>query len=131
MDFIVPFSMELISVEIDLGELLVGNFDTLGVGAGIQLEWTFSPVVVRVAAIRLTMTSRLTNGLPRQFWVMSEKSRCSILFHLLVPGGKWHTRFGMRCSSANFCSSTFHKRTRLPLLPPPSAEICRLVALGI
>src|ERR1035441_207224 len=36
MDFVVPFSMELISVEIELGDLLVGNFDALGVGAGIQ-----------------------------------------------------------------------------------------------
>src|ERR1019366_7045210 len=54
-------------------------------------EWTLSPVVVRVAAIRLTMTSRLISGLPRQFWVIREKRRCSILFHLLVPGGKWQT----------------------------------------
>ena len=36
MDFVVPFSMELISVEIELGDLLVGNFDAFGVGAGIQ-----------------------------------------------------------------------------------------------
>ena len=37
------------------------------------------------------MTSWLTSGLPRQFWLMKEKSRCSILFHLLVPGGRWVT----------------------------------------
>src|ERR1035438_10235451 len=29
------------------------------------------------------MTSWLTSGLPRQFFVMKENSRCSILFHLL------------------------------------------------
>ena len=52
---------------------------------------TFRPVLVVVAAIRLTIASWLTSGLPRQFWLMNEKSRCSILFHLLVPGGKWHT----------------------------------------
>ena len=28
------------------------------------------------------------NGFPRQLMVMNENSRCSILFHLLVPGGK-------------------------------------------
>jgi len=33
-------------------------------------------------------------------------------------------------SSANFCSSTFHKRTREPLLPPPSALISRQAAFG-
>ena len=31
------------------------------------------------------------SGLPRQFWLIQAKSRCSILFHLLVPGGKWQT----------------------------------------
>ena len=49
------------------------------------------PVEVVVPAIRLMMTSWLTSGLPRQFWLMKENSRCSILFHLLVPGGKWQT----------------------------------------
>ena len=37
------------------------------------------------------MTSWLTNGLPRQLRLMNENIRCSILFHLLVPGGKWQT----------------------------------------
>jgi hypothetical protein len=27
-------------------------------------------------------------GVPRQFWEMKLNSRCSILFHLLVPGRK-------------------------------------------
>jgi len=34
---------------------------------------------------------KLRKGLPRQLMLMKEKSGCSILFHLLVPGGKWHT----------------------------------------
>jgi len=29
--------------------------------------------------------------LPRQFWLMNENRRCSIRFHLLVPGGRWQT----------------------------------------
>ena len=37
MDFVVPFSMELISVEIELSDLLIGDLDAFGVGAGIQL----------------------------------------------------------------------------------------------
>ena len=37
------------------------------------------------------MTSWLTSGRPRQFMLMWANRRCSILFHLLVPGGKWHT----------------------------------------
>ncbi len=47
-----------------------------------------NPVFVVVAAMRLTITSWLTSGLPRQFWVMKLNRRCSILFHLLAPGGK-------------------------------------------
>ena len=45
---------------------------------------------VVVLAIRFTMTSQLSSGRPRQFWGMWENRRCSTLFHLLVPGGKWH-----------------------------------------
>lgn len=44
-----------------------------------------------VAAIRFTITSWLIRGLLRQLRVMNEKSGCSILFHLLVPGGRWQT----------------------------------------
>jgi hypothetical protein len=52
---------------------------------------TVSPVRVRVAVIVATTTSWLVSGRPRQFMVIWENSRCSILFHLLVPGGKWQT----------------------------------------
>src|SRR5206468_960629 len=47
-----------------------------------------NPVFVVVWPIRFTPTSRLTRGRPRQFSVMWQNIRCSILFHLLVPGGK-------------------------------------------
>jgi len=36
-----------------------------------------------VAAMTLTITSKLSSGLPRQFWLMKLNSLCSILFHLL------------------------------------------------
>ena len=52
---------------------------------------TFSPVEVAVALIRLTIISTVSNGLPRQFLLIKANIRCSILFHLLVPGGKWDT----------------------------------------
>jgi len=48
---------------------------------------TLSPLLVRVPPMRLTTVSKLTSGLPFQFRLMKENSRCSILFHLLVPGG--------------------------------------------
>ena len=77
---------------------------------------TFRPVDVRVPAIRFTIVACVNNGLPRQFFVMNEKSRCSILFHLLVPGiqsgaggagrklpgGRWQTLIVSPVSSASF-----------------------------
>ena len=59
-----------------------------------------------------TMTSWLVRGLPRQFMVMCENSRCSILFHLEVPGGKWHTVISSPVSAARAASSVFHARVR-------------------
>src|SRR5271166_2454684 len=91
---------------------------------------TVSPVVVVVAAISGTMVLKLRRGLPRQLRVIKENRRCSILFHLLVPGGRWQTVMGKRNSLAKLCSSIFHRRTRWPLLPPPSAVIIRRLAWG-
>src|SRR5579864_8442981 len=95
-----------------------------------SLLFTARPAAVVVAAIRLMMTSWLISGLPRQFWLMNENSRCSILFHLLVPGGRWLTAMRKPVSSASFCSSTFQRRTREPLLLPATAEINRRLAFG-
>src|SRR2546423_14962679 len=61
---------------------------------------------------------------------MKEKRRCSILFHLLVPGGRWLTTMSRSSSLASFCSSRFHSRTREPLLPPPSAGVNHPIAVG-
>ena len=85
------------------------------------------PVRVEVAAIRLTITSW---GLPRQFWEMNENRRCSILFHLLVPGGKWQTPICRPVWSARRYSSVFHNLVRLPFEPPQSAVIVRVLAAG-
>ena len=67
----------------------------------IQRRWgntrgglSYRPKRTKVAfAISSTRSTGETSpqsmsGLPRQFWLMYENSRCSILFHLLVPGGR-------------------------------------------
>ncbi len=86
-------------------------------------DCTRRPFSVVVLAIRLTMTSWLINGRPLQFSVMWQNIRCSILFHLLVPGGKWQTAIRSPISFDSFCSSTFHSRTRAPLLALKSRTI--------
>src|SRR5438128_5478568 len=55
---------------------------------GIELRGIVSPVLVVVFAMRFTITPELLNGRPRQLPVIWQNMRCSILFHLLVPGGK-------------------------------------------
>src|SRR5260221_14327806 len=67
------------------------------------------------------MVSRDVSGLPRQLMEMEEKSRCSILFHLLVAGGKWQTVMARPVSFTKWCTCCFHSRLRAPLEPPPSA----------
>jgi hypothetical protein len=62
-------------------QLGLADRDRGGVGAGVQLGPTRSPVRVRVEAMGLTTTSWLVSGRPRQFIVIWEHSRCWILFH--------------------------------------------------
>src|SRR5664279_2250617 len=59
----------------------------MGYSVVSRTHWTVRPVMVVVAAMRSTMTWWLIKGRPRQFMVICENSLCSILFHLLVPGG--------------------------------------------
>ena len=51
---------------------------------------------------------------------MWQNSRCSILFHLLVPGGKWQIVISSPDSAASRAISLFHARARYPLEPPAS-----------
>src|SRR3954453_19485732 len=62
---------------------------------------------------------------------MTANSRCSIRFHLLVPGGRWATVTDSPVSSAKPCNSRFHSRTRTPLRPPQSAVISNRGAGGV
>ena len=63
----------------------------MGYGLVSRTARTLRPVAVVVLEMRSTMTWWLVSGLPRRFRVIWENSRCSILFHLLVPGGRWAT----------------------------------------
>src|ERR1035437_4551088 len=91
---------------------------------------TLRPVVVVVAPMRLRIVSWLVRGLPCQFRVLWEYRRCSILFHLLVPGGRWQTVMSSPVSAARVASSVFQVRRRLPLAPPESAVISNRPASG-
>ena len=70
----------------------------------------FRPWPVTVAAMPATASSAVIRGRARQVRVMWQNSRCSILFHLDVPGGKWHTVISSPVSAARTASSCFHSR---------------------
>jgi hypothetical protein len=44
--------------------------------------------------------------------VIWENNRCSILFHVLVPGGRWQTVICSPVSAASLANSTFQARIR-------------------
>ena len=73
---------------------------------------TVSPAAVVVAAMVSMMTWWLASGRARQVRVMWQNSRCSILFHLQVPGGKWQTVISSPVPAASLASSAFHARLR-------------------
>ena len=79
------------------------------------------PFDIVVEAINSTTAKRLVSGVPRQFSVMWQNIRCSILFHLLVPGGKWHTEIRSPVSAANRAvpPSTGGSGSRWSRLPRP------------
>ena len=76
------------------------------------------------------MTWWLVRGLPGQFIVMWENSRCSILFHLEVPGGKWHAVICRPVGRASAASSYLQARVRGLFEPPESAVISSRRAAG-
>ena len=65
--------------------------DAGGIAALIEFRFDAQAAVVRVWPMSATTVSKVRSGRPRQFCVMWQNSRCSILFHLLVPGGKCET----------------------------------------
>ncbi len=59
----------------------------------------------------------MLSGLPRQFMEMKLKRRCSILFHLLVPGGMSPTVMTRPIVAASLASSTLKARERVAVRP--------------
>jgi len=101
-----------------------------GISPLVELALTRRPVAVRVCPINSTTVSQVRSGLPRQFCVMWQKRRCSILFHLLVPGGNGSRECATwsRWRAPAIQPSTPVSDT--PLLPPASAVMKSSFARG-
>ena len=98
------------------------TWSPVGQGVGSRAAVTVSPVVVVTALMVLMMTSWLVRGRLRQARVIWENSRCSILFHLEVPGGKWQQVMSSPVSAASAARPAFQARLRYPL-PPPASQV--------
>ena len=84
--------------------------DARRVVAGVQFGLHAQPGAGAGGSDRLDDDVMAGQRPPRQFIVIWENSRCSILFHLLVPGGKWQTVTASPVSAAKSASSAFHNR---------------------
>ena len=87
--------MERVAGEVDVSHLEIGNLDAFGIFLFVQLG----------AHLEAGICCRRGDQLDDRaiaMVVMKEKRRCSILFHLLVPGGRWQTVIGSLSSSASF-----------------------------
>jgi len=96
VDGVVPLSVERTAGAIEVFHFLVGDTDPLPVdvatGFAVELsssQWTVNPDVVVVSPIRTTMTRWLASSCSVQFIEMNERRLYSILFHSLVPCGRW------------------------------------------
>ena len=94
------------------------------------LHFNFNPAGVAAGPTRFTIISTVSGGLSRQFLLTKAKNLCSIVFHLLVPGGKCETCMVRPVSSAKFCRLVFQRLLRRPLLLPQSAVMYSLSAPG-
>ena len=129
-DFVVPLTVKVVPAQMNLRHLHIWNFDPRRISPVIDFGMNSQPFPGCGSGNQTDDHFQTGEGLPRQFLLMKENRRCSILFHLLVPGGKWLTAIASPVSSASFCNSSFHSRTRDPLLPPPSAAISSCWACG-
>jgi len=87
MNFIVPFAMKVIAFDVAFIQFLIAYFSAFLIHTCIDPRMDFQSRFRVVVPIDSTTISNVSNGVPCQFRVIWQNSRCSILFHLLVPGG--------------------------------------------
>ena len=84
---VVPLRMERIIFDIERFDLLVGDLFAFLVLSGVDVAGDSEARACGGCGNELDDDLVRDKGLPRQFWVMKANMRCSMRFHLLVPGG--------------------------------------------
>ena len=113
------------ALEIDAGEVGGGDFDAgrirIGVDLGTDLEAGFGGGGGDQLDNDLMADERFAAP------VLGDEREEAVLDLVPLAGTRRQVADsdGGSSSSASFCSSTFQKRSRAPLLPPPSAVMVR------
>ena len=76
-----------------------------------------------VAAIPAAASAAVIRGRARQVRVMRQNSRCSILFHFDVPGGKCMTVIASPVSAASSREPGLPKAADAQELDPPASQV--------
>ena len=84
---IVPSGVNLVSAQPYIFEFFIGDFDSDLVLIRVQQRFDLEPGSRLGASDEIDDCFVIDQRLSFQFRLINEKSRCSILFHLLVPGG--------------------------------------------
>ena len=79
--------MEEVAFDVEGSHFGVADSDALFIGVGIEFAADRQGRLGRGRCNQFDDCDRLVSGRPRQFCVMWQNRRCSILFHLDVPGG--------------------------------------------
>ena len=108
--------MELVRQQRNGSQLLVGDLDARRIFVGVQLCAYFQPLIGLgvIITIKLTTASWLRSGWQRQFSLIKEKSRCSILFPFAGARRKVAHReveTGLVGESTQVYAETFHSET--------------------
>jgi len=70
-DRVVPVGMEIMTLDVQSVELMVGDFDAVGIGVGVELATQFKAGLRRGRGDQLDNAWWVTSGLPCQFMVMN------------------------------------------------------------
>jgi hypothetical protein len=92
-----------VRLKVEFLHLFLADLDSGLIAAPVRNRFDMQPLFGFEALIMFTTVSKLTSGSPFQFRLMKENIRCSILFHLLAPGGYWPTTMSNPASSLNCC----------------------------
>jgi len=84
---VVPLAMEAMGHEVERGHLGIRHVVAFRIGPTVEFT-SHSQSGRGAGGADQIHTASLTSSWPRQLLLMYEKSRCSILFPLLVPGGR-------------------------------------------